>query len=296
MPSSPCKTLLLISCAVFKPESIQVWPETAPFLQQLEQHVGLALGEEKQYLVVSRLQPIARARGMEDWRVLLRALNQSPIGELHWACFEAMTTQETRFFRDDFCFETMRLLVLPEVLQRVRTKRCLKVWSAGTSTGQEACSLAILLHDYFPEVRSWQIHIWATDICQQTLMQAQAARYSSQELDKGLSSDQKSRHFVQQPDGHYCLAPQLRRWIGVARHNLLDPVAETGFDLVLLRNVLIYFGADQKSQVLRHVHQSMSTQGASLLLGASETIFEQDLFIQHKAARGGYFTRYDKFS
>lgn len=281
---------------MFKSETVQVWPETGPFLEQVEQHLGLALGLEKQYLVESRLQPIARARGMEDWRALLRSLTLSPVGELHWACFEAMTTQETRFFRDDFCFETLRQTVLPEVLQRARSRRVLRVWSAGTSTGQEACSLAILLYDHFPDVRNWQVQIWATDICQQTLTQAQSASYSSQEVDKGLSADQKSRHFLQQPDGHFCLAPQLRRWIGVARHNLLDPVPEKGFDLVLLRNVLIYFGADQKSQVLRHVHQSMSTEGASLLLGASETIFEQDLFIQHKAARGGYFTRYDKFS
>ncbi|WP_158235906.1 protein-glutamate O-methyltransferase CheR [Limnohabitans sp. B9-3] len=281
---------------MFKSETVQVWPETGPFLEQVEQHLGLALGLEKQYLVASRLQPIARARGMEDWRALLRSLSQSPVGELHWACFEAMTTQETRFFRDDFCFETLRHTVLPEVLERARSRRVLKVWSAGTSTGQEACSLAILLYDHFPEVRDWQVQIWATDICEQTLAQAQAARYSGQELDKGLSSEQKSRHFLIQPDGHFSLAPQLKRWIGVARHNLLDPVPETGFDLVLLRNVLIYFRANQKSQVLRCVHQSMSAAGASLILGASETIFEHDLFIQHKAARGGYFTRHDKFS
>jgi chemotaxis protein methyltransferase CheR len=279
---------------VYKPETVNIWPETLPFLRQLERHVGLALGDEKQYLVQSRLQPIARARGFEDWRAMLRSLQSNPIGELHWVCFEAMTTQETRFFRDDFCFDTLRRRVLPEVLQRCSARRHLRIWSAGTSTGQEACSLAMMLHDDFPQVRGWHVRIWATDICQQTLAQALATCYSEEELVKGLTGEQKSRHFLRQSDGHYCLSPHLKRWIDVARHNLLDPAPETGFDLVLLRNVLIYFRADQKLQVLQHVHHSMNTSGSCLLLGASETIFQQDLFTQHKAARGGYFTRNDR--
>jgi chemotaxis protein methyltransferase CheR len=279
---------------VYKPETVSIWPETRPFLHQLEHHVGLALGDEKQYLVQSRLQPIARARGFEDWRAMLRCVNRDPIGELHWTCFEAMTTQETRFFRDDFCFDTLRRRVLPEILQRCSARRHLRIWSAGTSTGQEACSLAMMLHDDFPQVRGWHVRIWATDICQQTLAQALATRYSEEELDKGLTGEQKSRHFMRQPDGQYCLSPHLKRWIDVARHNLLDPVHETGFDLVLLRNVLIYFRADQKLQVLQHVHHSMNTSGSCLLLGATETIFQQDLFTQHKAVRGGYFTRNDR--
>lgn len=277
---------------MFRPDAAPVWPETAPFLRLLEQHVGLALGEEKQYLVQSRLQPIARAQGLDDWRALVRELLKRPVEALHWLCFEAMTTQETRFFRDGFCFDTLRQQVLPEVLRRRRSRRTLRLWSAGTSTGQEACSLAMLLHDDFPEVRGWQVHIWATDICQQTLAQAEAATYSAQELDKGLDEAQQARHFEVLPEGRYRLAPPLRRWIMVARHNLLAPVPEQGFDLVLLRNVLIYFRAEQKLQVLRQVHASMDTPGACLVLGASETLFHNDLFVQHKAARGSYFTRH----
>lgn len=273
---------------MYKPEP-PVFPETVPFLRLLEQHLGLALGAEKQYLVQSRLQPIARAEGLEDWRALLRVLLAQPVAALHWVCFEAMTTQETRFFRDDFCFDTLRRQVLPELVQRRRLQKSLRVWSAGTSTGQEACSLAMLLHDDFPELRSWSVRIWATDICQQTLEKAQTGVYSDQELDNGLTPDQKTRHFRRLADSQCQLTPELSRWISVARHNLLLPAPESHFDLVLMRNVLIYFGAEQKQKVLQHVHASMVPSGACLILGSSETIFQSPVFIQQKAARGSYF-------
>lgn len=273
------------------PEAASIWPETLPFLRLLEQHLGFALGEEKQYLVASRLQPIAREHGLSDWRALVRQLLQQPVGALHWTCFEAMTTQETRFFRDGFCFDTLREQVLPELIASARSRRTLSLWSAGTSTGQEACSLAMLLHNDFPEVRGWQVRIWATDICQDTLAQAQAMAYTQQELDNGLDAAQQARYFELQPDGRRQLVPELRRWIQVARHNLLLPVPQTGFDLVMLRNVLIYFRAEQKLQVLRHVRQSMTAPAGVLVLGASESLFQDELFIAHKAARGRYFTR-----
>ena len=276
---------------MFSAEKEPIWPETRPFLALLEQHVGLALGTEKQYLIQSRLQPLAKEHGLGEVPVFLAKLLTMPIGSLHWQCFEAMTTQETRFFRDSFCYDMLREHILPSLIERARNRRAFSIWSAGTSTGQEACSLAILLHDEFPEVRNWNIRIWATDICQQTLMQAQSFTYNSHELNNGLTTSQIELHFSATGDGHWQLSPSLKKWIEVSRHNLIDPSPRSMFDVILLRNVLIYFRADQKQVVLNHMHQSLNHPFGILMLGATEAIFGSSQFLQHKAKRGYYFSR-----
>ena len=122
---------------------LQAGPESSDFFRLLEKHTGLSFGDEKIYLLTSRLRNLAKQNGFSDVSALLSNLQRSGLTDLHWLCFEAMTTQETSFFRDDFCFDNLREIVMPELLRKRKNSQRLRIWSAGTSNGQEAYSLSI---------------------------------------------------------------------------------------------------------------------------------------------------------
>ena len=158
------------------------------FYLMLEQQVGIALDDTKQYLLESRLAPVATRNGYPDVYALIKALIQSPVGPLHWQAFEVLTTNETSFFRDKHVFEALRKTILPELIENRQKDKTLSIWSSACSAGQEAYSLAMMLREDFSQLNDWTIYIQATDISEFVLEKAKSGVYSSIEAHRRCAS------------------------------------------------------------------------------------------------------------
>ena len=249
------------------------------FFRMLEENIGISLDTSKEYLLPSRLEPLARAHGFSSVAPFLESLLITPVGSNHWMAFEAMTTNETMFFRDGFPFEILKKLVLPEIIQRKSASKELNIWCAASSSGQEPYSLAILLKDSFPNLLDWKVNFIATDICDVVLNRSKDAVYSEMEVRRGLNQEQIFKHFTPLPDGKYQLNLNIRQTIKFLKLNLVKewPLMPK-FDLVLLRNVLIYFNKDIKDLVLKKMHTQLSEDGI-ILLGTSESLLFEGTYI-----------------
>jgi len=232
---------------------------------------GLALGREKEYLLEARLIPLARSHGLSNIAELVRELRTRTDGALQTAVVEAMATKETSFFRDNTPFEELRTILVPELIAARRAQRRLRVWCAAASTGQEPVSVAILLRENFPELADWSIEILATDIDGNAVARAEKGFFTNFEAQRGLPRELLAKYFEQVAEG-WRVAESLREWLRYRRQNLLDDFAALGtFDLIVCRNVLIYFDNGTKSHVLARLAQGLEPDGF-LLLGASETV------------------------
>jgi chemotaxis protein methyltransferase CheR len=224
----------------------------------------------KRYLFEARLRPVLRTHGIADLGDLAAALRTQPNGQVGADVVEAMTTNETSWFRDIHPFEALRTAVLPELVERRRTGRQLNVWSAACSTGQELFSLAMMVDSGFPELEGWNVQLVGTDISPSVVSQATAARYSALEVNRGLPAQYLARYMVR--DGaHYVVSDKLRRRTSFSVMNFVAPwPAMPRYDLVLCRNVLIYFDMDVRARIIRKIRDSLAP-GGYLLLGSSET-------------------------
>lgn len=226
---------------------------------------GILLERGKEYLIESRLAPIAQAEGITSVEQLLRRVSVGP-SPLRKRVVEAMTTNETSFFRDLTPFRVIKDEILPQLARR-RPTRQLRIWSAACSTGQEAVSLAITILDGFPDAASWSIRIVGTDVNEQVVRRARAGRYSALEANRGLPAPVLLKHFKK--DGlEWEAGPAIRALCDFRAQSLLDPMVGP-FDLVLLRNVLIYFSPETRAAALRRVRAAMAADGW-LLLGSTE--------------------------
>lgn len=232
---------------------------------------GLALGDDKGYLITSRLQPLARKCGLSGISEIVSRLQLGTDSQLGVAVTEAMTTNETSFFRDVIPFDELRDYMLPQLLDTRGRYRSLRIWSAACSTGQEPFTLAILLHEMLPDIKSWRIEIVATDIDQTVLDRAQTGRYSDRELKRGMPREYLDRYFTQDGDA-YQASDSLRSIITWKQLNLLKDFSRLGqFDLVFCRNVLIYFDNADKIHIAERIHRQLASDGF-LMLGAAETV------------------------
>mgnify|MGYP000259448522 CR=1 FL=1 len=232
---------------------------------------GLALGPGKEYLVESRLTPLAQSYGLKGISQLVRHLQSGREPRLHALVVEAMTTNETLFFRDRTPFDDLQHIVLPELITRRAKVRRIRIWSAAVSTGQEIYSVAMLLDRVFPHLRDWHVELLASDISEAMLDRARKGVYSDFEVQRGLSDDLRDRCF-EQYDNQWRIKEHLRRRITWLQLNLLDPFAHLGmWDVILCRNVLIYFDLPTKRDILERMHQLLASDGC-LLLGAAETV------------------------
>jgi chemotaxis protein methyltransferase CheR len=230
---------------------------------------ALVLGEGKGYLVEARLAPIAEREGCDSVAELVRRLQLGP-ASLRDDVVQAMTTNETSFFRDLHPFEALRDVVLPAALA-ARGGR-LSVWSAAASTGQEAYSLAMLLADHFPSASAT---ILATDLSRDVLERAAAGLFSQLEVNRGLTAPQLVRHF-QRDGSRWRLNEDLRRRVEFRQLNLARPWPPLpAMDIILLRNVLIYFDAVSKRAVLAQAARVLAPGGV-LFLGGAETTYGLD--------------------
>lgn len=244
-------------------------PSWYPWLaEHLQTRTGIVLAPEKASLAETRLQSVQRKTGDPDMESLVRRLRTTRDEELEQRIFDALTTNETSFFRDRHIYDVLENEKLPELVRRRPGAKSFKIWSAACSTGQEPYSLAILSNES-RELRNIDVNITASDLCTEVLAQAEAGRYRAHEIRRGLTDQQCERYFQQ--DGRYWTAKaRLRELITFTQHNLLDGrTPDRDFDLVLLRNVLIYFDGPTQLRVLRNVHSAMS-RGGLLLLGGAE--------------------------
>ncbi len=233
---------------------------------------AIQLEAGKEYLVESRLLPLARAAGLVDVEAYVRALRATPCPVALEAVVEALTTNETSWFRDNQPFEALVEHVVPEVLGSGPSGRSVRVWSAACSSGQEPYSIAMALADVVPPAR---LQIVATDLSQQMIDRGRSGRYTQLEVNRGLPVTLLVKYFAR-AGAEWQIAPELRSSVTFQRHNLLDaPPVGGPFDAVFLRNVLIYFDLQTKRDVLRRVQQVMRP-GGFLLLGAAETTLGVD--------------------
>ena len=241
--------------------------------QLMHERAAIVLEPGKEYLALSRLDPVAREMGVGSVAALVDVLRREEASsQLHDQVIDALTTNETTFFRDFNPFESMRSDVLPEVLERKQRSRTLAIWSAGCSTGQEPYSIAMAIREHFPELLTWQLTILGTDISASVLDRARHGRYGQLEVNRGLPANLLVRHFTR-AGMEWEIEEPIRRMVRFQRHNLVDawPVMPP-FDLVFMRNVMIYFDVETKRQVLSRMLGQLAPRGY-LLLGASETTF-----------------------
>lgn len=254
---------------------------------RMRELVGFDLRPDKHYLLESRLRPVARAFGMADVSDLLRRFGERPDGRLDSAVSEALATGETSFFRDTRVFDIVRRELLPALLRRAGRER-VRIWSAASSTGQEAYSLAMLCTELIGPAAAERVEIVGTDYVGDVLARARSRCYSAFEVQRGVPAALLVKHFERVDEGYRVKEP-VARLVRFARHNLLDPPLGLGrFDLVLLRNVLIYMDEPTRRRVLKQVASAMHPHGY-LIVGASESLrgFEE-LFVPHSSGHVVY--------
>ena len=229
-------------------------------------------------LFEARLTPLARSSGENDLEGFVRMLREKRPAHLQRVVAEAMMINETSFFRDHTPFELLRRSVIPKLIEQNQTERKLTLWSAASSTGQEAYSLGMMLCEYFPQLAGWDVKIIATDISQQARDYGQRGRYRRLEGTRGLPARMLLRYFERDCD-EWEISPRVRTMVEFRPVNLCAPLPLLPkFDLVLLRNVLLYFPQQDRSCVLTDVHRAMRPHGALLLGNAEQAEDSTDLF------------------
>jgi chemotaxis protein methyltransferase CheR len=249
-----------------------VTPHDYDFLRKcLKQRSGLVLSADQQYLVESRLLPVARRAGLAGLGELVGALKRGHDDALVTAVVEAMATNESYFFRDKLPFEHFRSMIMPALIAARRIKQCVRIWCAAASTGQEPYSLAMCLAEMERDLAGWRIEMLATDLSNEVLEKARQGLFSQFEVQRGLPIRLLLKHFSQLGE-LWQIAPDIRAMVQYRQLNLLSDFSGLGkFDLIFCRNVLIYFDQDTKIDVLNRLARVIASDGY-LVLGAAETV------------------------
>ena len=240
----------------------------------------------------TRLTPVARMAGVSNVKALVDILRTSRPVHLHSAVVDAMTINETSFFRDVRPFDLLRTSVIPQLIESRRHQRKIRIWSAASSTGQEAYSIAMLLREWFTEVATWDIQILGTDISRQAVEYAQSARYRRLEVNRGLPATMLLRYMVRNGE-EWEIVDSVRSLCSFRCLNLCGPLpALPRFDLVLLRNVLLYFSPEDRATVFTAVHRQIADDGYLLLGNAEQADESSDRFtVEFSTNEKSYFYR-----
>jgi chemotaxis protein methyltransferase CheR len=241
----------------------------------VRQNSAIVLGTGKEYLVESRLSPLARSHGVADVRELVHVLQRQPVGRLADQVVEAMTTNETSFFRDQHPFTALSTTVLPDLMRTRAAARRLSIWCGASSAGQEPYSIAMLVRQAFERQAGWSASVLATDLSPLMLARTKEGRYSQLEVNRGLPAPMLVKWF-DRVGTQFQVKQELRAMVETRPLNLAERFPPIGmFDVVFLRNVLIYFDPPMKKQVLQRVRQVLRPDGL-LFLGAAETTLTID--------------------
>lgn len=237
---------------------------------------ALVIEPGKEYLVETRLGPLAQREGFASLAEFVQHLRGAvKINGSHHRAIDALTTNETLFFRDFHPFEALRHSILPAVLEQRAGSRRLTIWSAACSTGQEPYSLAMLLLEHFPQLAGWTVSILATDLSPTVLKRAAEGSYSQLEVNRGLPASYLVKYFTKQED-KWCLKDEVKKMVEFRPMNLIQPwPVMPPFDLVFIRNVMIYFDVETKQTILRKIRNCLLPHGY-LFLGTAETTSNLD--------------------
>lgn len=238
----------------------------------LEQSCGIVLGDNKHYLVTSRLNRLTQEFSFSSLGSLLESLKKNNDHKLKERVIDAMTTNETSWFRDSYPYELLRESLLGEIAKAKPSR--LRIWSAACSTGQEPYSISMTIHEFQqknPGMLNVPLEIIGTDISSTVLNIAKAARYDELSLSRGISEQRRSQFFTKVDGNHWQLIDKLRMPVRFTEINLLQSYSLLGrFDIIFCRNVLIYFSSELKSDILSRVAQILNP-GGYLILGGSES-------------------------
>lgn len=228
------------------------------------------IDDSNRYLIESRLERLLYSEGAKDVDDLSNKLRTQDFGDLHRKVLEAMTNHETWFLRDISHFDALKQVVLPDLLERRKSQRRLSIWSAGCSSGQEIYSIAMVIREHFRDMLTWNLTLLGSDLSQTILQRAERGRYSQLETSRGLPAALLAKYF--EPAGpEWQLSPCVRDMVTFRQMNLSAPWPEIGeFDVVFLRNVLMYFPLDTRKDILQKVRLRLRSRGI-LFLGAAES-------------------------
>lgn len=248
----------------------------------------------KEYLVDARLAPIARAHGLPSVDALVAKLRADEKGPLSHEVIEAMTTNETSFFRDIHPFDTFRTKVLPPLIKARATTRSIRIWCAAASTGQEPYSIAMTIREYFPELATWNVQIIATDINATVLARARTGVFRQLEVNRGLPASLLVKHF-EKNGADWQIKANIRQMVTFQELNLLErwPLFAQQ-DVIFMRNVLIYFDMPTKKDLLRRVRESLRDDGYFFLGGAETTMGIDPQLVSMKASNASMVYQHAK--
>jgi chemotaxis protein methyltransferase CheR len=245
-------------------------PDYEYLRKMLRDHSGLDLSMDKQYLIESRLLPLARKVGLAGISDLVQKLKGGS-SALITQVVEAMTTNETFFFRDKVPFDHFRDTIMPEILKTRAARKSIRIWCAAGSTGQEPYSLAMCLKEMSAALSGWRVEILATDLSQEVLEKSKAGIYSQFEVQRGLPIQMLVKYFKQIGE-LWQINPDIRAMVQHRQLNLLHDFTQLGhFDVIFCRNVLIYFDQETKANIFGRLARTMESDGF-LVLGAAETV------------------------
>jgi len=237
---------------------------------------GIVLDQTKDYLIESRLTDVMRASGARTFHDLVADARTGKDSDLNRRIVDAITTNETLFFRDASPFEALQHKAIPTRIDAktgTLAARRLRIWSAACSSGQEPYSIAITLHELIPDIRNWDVAILATDISDAVIKQASLGRYSDFEIDRGMSPARRDKYFVRDAAG-WRIRDEIRSLVTFRKLNLLESFADLGpFDVVFCRNVAIYFSPADRTRLFRRLVDRLE-DGGYLFVGSSESLID----------------------
>ena len=247
-------------------------PNDFDFLREmLKKSSGLVLSDEKQYLIESRLAPVVKKLNHDSLESMVAELRRNSSSMLKNQIVEAMTINESFFFRDKVPFDNFENTMLPKLIEQNAKTKQIRIWSAAASTGQEAYSLAMMLNEHKEKLQGWRIEIIGTDLCSEALEKAKSGVYSQFEVQRGMPVKYLVKNF-EQTGSIWHISPHIRSMVKFRQFNLLDSFSVLGrFDIIFCRNVLIYFDKDTKSDILSRMSKQ-ANPSCYLVLGASETL------------------------
>jgi len=233
---------------------------------------AIVLEDGKEYLVESRIGPIAKAEGFNTVDQLAEALRNNPHNGLQSKVVEALTTNETSFFRDLHPFETLKDVILPEIAKARSSSKKLNIWCAASSSGQEPYSIAMLLRENFPGLHNWEVTFIASDISDKMLNRCRSGKFSQLEVNRGLPASLLIKYF--EKDGpSWIIKKELKEMINFQKINLSENLPYIPrMDIIFLRNVLIYFDTSMKKKILKSFRDILQPDGFLFLGGAESTL------------------------
>ncbi|MCX5660790.1 MAG: protein-glutamate O-methyltransferase CheR [Planctomycetota bacterium] len=250
---------------------------------------GIVIEPGKEYMVDARLGPIVRREKLESIAALVARLRTNIADPLHRQVVEAMTTNETSFFRDLHPFEALRKTVLPALCAKRAAGKSLSIWCGASSTGQEPYTIAMTLREFLPAIDEWSLSFIATDLSSEMVARSKAGAYNQIEVNRGLPATLMVKYFEKQGLGWQIKEP-LRRMIDFREMNLTKPWPTfPKFDIVFMRNVLIYFDVDTKKEIFRRLRSVLKPDGYLFLGGAETTMGLDDAFERAPIEKSGCY-------